>query len=123
MTNMFKISDENQTGNFLFKSTFNQSTMGSVWMEFICTYPCYRIVEILTNLKSQCNSGLFCKFCTSRACIHQMLFKTIMPNYLSIAWNISFNRQSPELGGRTNFYRGRVSVKNEMHGNLPVFGM
>ena len=46
-----------------------------------------------------------------------------MPNYLGIAWNISFNRHSLELEEIANFIEVGCPVKNEMHGNLPVVGM
>ena len=36
-----------------------------------------------------------------------------MPSYLSIVWNISFNRQSVELEEKNRFYRRRVSVKTK----------
>ena len=56
-----------------------------------------------TNPKSQRNSGLFCKFCTSRTCIHLNVSIIIMPSYLSIASNISFNHQCLEVEETTNF--------------------
>ena len=56
-----------------------------------------------TNPKSQRNSGLFCKFYTSRTCIHLNVSINIMPSYLSIASNISFNHQCLELEETTNF--------------------
>ena len=56
-----------------------------------------------TNPKTQRNSGLFCKFCTSRTCIHLNVSINIMPSYLSIASNISFNHQCLELEETTNF--------------------
>ena len=60
-------------------------------------------ISIYTKPKSQRNSGLFCNFFTSCACIHQNVFKNIMPSYLSIAWNISFDCQSLEVEETTNF--------------------
>ena len=56
--------------------------------------------------------------CTFRAFIGQKLLKNVMPSYLSIAWNIKFNRQS--LEHEEKHYRGRMSVINNLHGNLPV---
>ena len=58
---------------------------------------------IYTNTKSQRNSGLFCKFSTSRTCIHLNVSINIIPSYLSIASNISFNHQCLELEETTNF--------------------
>ena len=74
-----------------------------------------------TKPKSQHNSGLFCKLCTSRACIRQKGLRNIIPSYLSIACNINFDRQSLEHEETTDFIE--VGCKYEMHGNLPVFGM
>ena len=59
--------------------------------------------NIYTNPKSQRNSGLFCKFCTSRTYIHLNVSINIMPSYLSIASNISFNHQCLALEETTNF--------------------
>ena len=58
---------------------------------------------IYTNPKSQRNSGLFCKFCTSRTCSHLNVSINIMPSYLSVASNTSFNHQCLELEETTNF--------------------
>ena len=58
---------------------------------------------LYTKQKSQRDSGLFCKFCTSRTYIHLNVSINIMPSYLSIAWTISFNRRSLELEETTNF--------------------
>ena len=72
-------------------------------------------------LLSQRNSGLFCKFCTSRTCIHLNVSINIMPSYLSIPSNIRFNHQCLELEETTNFVEG--VLENELHGNLPEIGM
>ena len=60
-------------------------------------------LQSYTKPKSQRNCGLFCICCTSHACIHQNVFKNIMPSHLRIAKNISFNRQSLGLEETTNF--------------------
>ena len=61
---------------------------------------------IYTNPKSQRNSGLFHKFCTSLTCIHLNVSINIMLSYLrSIISNISFNHQCLELEETTNFLR------------------
>ena len=62
-----------------------------------------RLLLVRIEIDRQRNSGLFCKFCTSRACSRLNVFKTIMSSYLSIAWNISFNHASLELEVTTNF--------------------
>ena len=53
-------------------------------------------IHVYTKPKSQRNRGYFCKLCTFHACIHQRVVKNILPGYLSIAWNTSFNRKSLE---------------------------
>ena len=58
---------------------------------------------LYTNPKSQRNSELLCKICTSRTCIHLNVSINIMPSYLSIASNISSNHQCIELEEITNF--------------------
>ena len=82
----------------------------------------FEIFGLYTNPKSQRNSGLFCKVCTSRTCIHLNVSINTMPSYLSIASNISFNHQCLELEETTNFVEVGC-LKNELHGNLPVIGM
>ena len=61
------------------------------------------VKHMYTNPKSQRNSELFCKFCTSLTCMHLNVSINIMPSYLSIASNISFNHQCLELEETTNF--------------------
>ena len=79
-------------------------------------------IKIYTNPKSQRNNGLFCKLCTSQTCIHLNVSINIMPSYLSITSNISFNHQCLKLEETTNFVEVGC-LKNELHANLPVFGM
>ena len=56
-----------------------------------------------TKPKSQRNCELFFKFCTSRACFNQNVFKKVKPSYLSIFWAISFNRQCLDPEETTKF--------------------
>ena len=63
-----------------------------------------------TKQQSQRNTGLFCKFCTSRACFHHTIFKNIMPSYLSITWRL-----------KKQLISSRQDVgKKRMHDNPPV---
>ena len=57
------------------------------------------------------------------ACICQEVFKTIMPSYLTIACDISFNRQSLKHEETTDFIDLGCMFKDKMHENLHVFGM
>ena len=66
-----------------------------------------------TKPKRQRDSVFIYNICMSRVCFRQNVSKNTMLSYLSIAWNINFNRSVSGGGRNKQFNRGRVSVKTK----------